>query len=222
MPLRISVLLPDRQRADVVSLIPLAVGGGRVRHPAGDTVRSLDQDCRVLGGHGVGRLHHRVDGGLGHLARKVPLPVILEPEWDLREEMLDLDVADRPDSVDQRRSNFLEWADEGGALFGRPVVARSHQGDLAHLGQDHDRVGAAQLVGSRRGHVAEGVQGLAPILDRPDDHAAQQLTHRMNLKLERGHDPEIAAATAYRPIQVLVLDRARFREASIGQHHVNR
>ena len=138
----------------------------------------------MLGGHGVGGVHHGVDGGLGHLARKVPLPVILEPERDLREEVLDLDVADRPDSVDQRRANFLEWADEGGALFGPPVVASGHQGDLAHLGQDHDRVGAAELVGRRCGHVAECVQRFAPILDRPDDHAAQQLTHRMKLKLE--------------------------------------
>ena len=66
------------------------------------------------------------------------------------------------------------------------------------------------------------MQGVAPIFDRPDDHAAQQLTHRMKLKLERGHDPEIAAATPYCPIQILVLYRARFRKASIGQHHVNR
>src|SRR2546427_11584129 len=97
LALRISVFRPDRERTDVVALVPLAVGGVRVRHLTGGPVGSFDQDGRVFGRHGVGGVHHRVDGGLGHLASKVPLPVILQPERDLREEALDLEVADRTD-----------------------------------------------------------------------------------------------------------------------------
>ena len=77
----------------------------------------------MLGRHGIGGIHDRVDRGLGHFANEVALPVVLQAERDLREEALDLEVADRPDPVKERLPNGLKWTDQRGAFRGRAVVA---------------------------------------------------------------------------------------------------
>ena len=55
--------------------------------------------------------------------------------------------------------------------------------------------------------------------DEPgQDHGAD----RMQAKLERAHDAEIAAASAQRPEQVGVFGCAGLDELAFGRHHVGR
>src|SRR5207237_4880501 len=142
------------------------------------TVRRLDQYGRMLRSHRVAGIHDRLDRALGHFSNEVALPVVLQAEGDLREEALDLEITDGPDPVEQRLCNLLEWADQRGAARGRPVVAGGDHRHLAHLRRDHDGVAAAELGRSRHGYIAEDLERLASVLDRPDDHATQQLPDR--------------------------------------------
>ena len=62
-----------------------------------------------------------------------------------------------------------------------------------------------QFVRRVGGEVPEELQQLGRALARVHDHPAQDGADRVQLELERGDDPEVAAAAAQRPEQVGVL-----------------
>ena len=51
---------------------------------------------------------------------------------------------------------------------------------------------------------------------------AHDVAGLVELKLEAGHDAEIAAAAAQRPEQIRILARARSHQPPVGEHHVGR
>ena len=53
-------------------------------------------------------------------------------------------------------------------------------------------------------------------------HARQESADRMNLVLEGGHDPKVAAATPYAPKELLVLGGAGGAELSVGSDYIHR
>ena len=85
-----------------------------------------------------------------------------------------------------------------------------------HLGEE-----AAELARLRGQELAVEAHHLRRLLHRPERRPGHHgRAERMGLKLERGHDAEVAAAAAQRPEQIGMLARAGVHLRAIGQHHV--
>jgi hypothetical protein len=74
----------------------------------------------------------------------------------------------------------------------------------------------SQLVGSLGHDLAVTAQVLGGLLQRLQDHAADDVPHRVHAELERGDDAEVAAAAAQRPEQVGVVCLAGGEHVAVG------
>ena len=75
--------------------------------------------------------------------------------------------------------------------------------------------------GASRMKSRHHLQQLGALLERPDHRAAVDRADRVQPEHERGDDPEVAAAAAHRPEEILVVLGVRGHEATVGQHHVD-
>jgi hypothetical protein len=60
------------------------------------------------------------------------------------------------------------------------------------------------------------VQHLGRALEREEHRSGVELVHGVDRELDRGHDPEVAAATAQCPEEVGVVLGVRTHEAAVG------
>jgi hypothetical protein len=108
----------------------------------------------------------------------------------------------------------------------RRVIAVEGNVDLdRRFGSAGERIGEVRDGGELFRRRAEVVR---PPLEhggrlrcREGDLAVEDVCGRVSRELEGGHDPEIAAATANRPEQLLVLLRARAHDRSAGGDHLS-
>jgi hypothetical protein len=79
----------------------------------------------------------------------------------------------------------------------------------------------ADLVRRLSGELAEEAEDIRSHAHRPRQHAGQHLgPERVKSELERGDDPEVAAAAAQAPEQVRVLVLAGGDQIAVGGHDV--
>ncbi len=145
---------------------------------------------------------------------------------------LQRDVGHRPHEIDRRRATRAQRREHPLALA--QVAAPAH-GDHGHrrplqlrrerlLRRRRDQRDEDRQLFRRSVHQlaarAEGVTGLRPRVDQhPGEH---RRADRVRAELEARDHPEVTAAAAQRPEQVLVLAGARSHHAPVGQHHLGR
>jgi hypothetical protein len=89
---------------------------------------------------------------------------------------------------------------------GRDLPQRTHQPDI---------------VGRFGGEIVEQPQYARRVLERPGEHAAEDLrSDRIQPEFEGSHHAEVAAAAAQPPEERGVLGSARDAMRAVGGHHV--
>src|SRR6202042_2823454 len=95
---------------------------------------------------------------------------------------------------------------------GREQIDRWH----GHLGKE-----TSELARLRGQELAVEAHHLRRLVHRPEGGPGHHSrAERMSLKLERGHDAEVAAAAAQRPEQIGMLSRAGVHLRAVGQHYI--
>lgn len=201
--------------------------------PGHGPAQGLEVDRGEVAGQGLGALHHEVDELVGEPLQIVGPRIPAVPRRHARVEgLLERREGLRLDRVQKRLAEVSEGAErllalvdgtrigddegEGGLslLLGREAL------DLGHL---EDEGVALQRVG----RIGQEVPGEADRLGRDvvamKDRPGEDLgPHLVKSQLERGDDPEVAAAPTQRPEKVRVLVLAGAHPLAGRRHHVRR
>ena len=178
-------------------------------------------------------LDERVDRSVGERRQLDRLPVAVPA---VRHEGVEHRLQGRVglglEQVDERAAELLERADDLGTLVRRSrVTGADHHHRLAphllrHEGEwrwDRELEDRRQLVGRIGDELAVEAQHLGRVgqrvEDRPREHGRAD---GMKSVLERGDDPEVAAAAADAPEEIGVLLLAGTNELALGRHDVRR
>ncbi len=221
-------VVPDRRKQEVVAL-------GAVRDRRLGRVDSRDCPVELLDHDAAqGRRHlrepldHRVYQAVRQPVRERREPVVAKAvRIRLVEDRVERGVRHRPDLHHDRRSPLLERRELLLRLLGRAGVEDDEARELhpRAVRSVDERREDRQVVRDGRGHVAVEAEHLSRPLDRMADQAASDRRHRMEAELDRGSDPEVAAAAPQGPEQVRIgvgrdVEDATFRRDELDGEHV--
>ncbi len=157
---------------------------------------------------------------------------MLQPGRDERvERAVQRRVGHRSNVLRHDRRDVVERPQRPLAVLDGSRPARDHRDervavpilrDERERGRDLERRERAHLLGGVGDVLAEEPQDVLGLVELVEHRSAVDVLDRVEPELEGGHDPEVPAAPADRPEQVVVFGRARDEEPPVGGHHVGR